>query len=93
MLLIHSFSFSLSRSLTITHSHPDTPLLVRSSSDSALAPPLEVMASPPHEDLGAPDAVRAILILKFSCHILNFSWSFYFNIQRKALEFKRFILK
>ncbi|CAL8284194.1 unnamed protein product, partial [Gadus morhua 'NCC'] len=40
----------------------NTPLLVRSSSDSALAPPLEVMASPPHEDLGAPDAdVHSVL--------------------------------
>ncbi|CAL8390071.1 unnamed protein product [Boreogadus saida] len=38
------------------------PLLVRSSSDSALAPPLEVMSPPPHEDLGAPDAdVHSVL--------------------------------
>ncbi|KAG7260325.1 hypothetical protein CRUP_030050 [Coryphaenoides rupestris] len=40
----------------ITAACRDTPLLVRSSSDSALAPPLEVMAPPPHEDPRAPDA-------------------------------------
>lgn len=52
---IPSFSFFLL---------PDTPLLVRSSSDSALAPPFEVTATPPpnHHGSGSPVPVSSVTV-------------------------------
>lgn len=54
--------------------HPDTPLFVRSNSDSGLAPPPETKATPPPvaNSNGSPEPVSIVtLALKPRCGVIS----------------------